>query len=283
MTDLAKVSLPRGDGPITWTDLAMVLREVLAKQDIRYPQNDFASGLLANANGSVTVGTQAIPTGRTVGLPTLVSKIGDIGRAQDQRFMPMVNTGNRNSAQNINPLSSTGSAATAAIAVAAHTVQFGFGIVSYGAGSITGLTPLTNYHIYAADPTFAGGAVAYTATLARTDVVAADGYYYVGEIQTTNTTPTGSVTAATSTSPIVITIVGHAFVTGNTVLPDDFPGDFAALDGNMYTATVLSADTFSVPVDGSLFAAYVGPAGTVVRVAPPTDGVGSGGGWGYTP
>jgi hypothetical protein len=57
------------------------------------------------------------------------------------------------------------------------------------------------------------------------------------------------------------------------------PGDFAALNGNTYTATVLTADTFSVPVDGLLFAVYT-TGGSWTRVSTATTGRG-GGGWDY--
>jgi hypothetical protein len=59
----------------------------------------------------------------------------------------------------------------------------------------------------------------------------------------------------------------------------DMPGDFVALNGNTYTVTVLTADTFSIPVDGSAFAAY-STGGSWTRVSTSTGGR-AGGGWDY--
>jgi hypothetical protein len=177
-------------------------------------------------------------------------------------------------------LSSTGNTSTAAIQIAAHTVQFGFGQVSYGSGSISGLTPLTSYFVYASDPTYAGGAVTYTATTNQQTVTSNRGYYYVGSIETANSTPSGTVTAATSANPIVITVTAHGFVSSNVVAFAAMPGDFAVLNSGSHVITKLSADTFSVPVDGSAFAAYTS-GGTVTRVSVPASGYGYGGGWGF--
>ena len=72
---------------------------------------------------------------------------------------------------------------------------------------------------------------------------------------------TGSITAATSASPIVLTSVGHGLVTGDTAWLSTFTGDWAALNGSRYAITRIDADTFSVAVDGSGFTAYSGNAG----------------------
>jgi hypothetical protein len=260
MTDLRKHPLPYRSGNVTWEQLDVVMREILARQDARNPRNDFAGAFVAHANGSAT--------------------IGDVASVTSQKTLPIVNTGNRLSAQNANPLTSTGNASTSQIQISAHTVTYGFGVVSYGSGSITGLTPLQTYFVYAADPTYAGGSVSYTATTSATTVVSNRGYYYVGSIQTANSTPAGTVTAATSASPIVITVTAHGFSTGNTVAFTGMPDDFAVLDSGTHTITVLSADTFSVPVDGSAFLAYTS-GGTATRVSTPTGGYGNGGGWAW--
>lgn len=283
MTDLTRTPLPRSpSGAVTWEALApwmeLVLREIAGRGDVRNPQNDFSAGLVASGTG-VTLGAQALPDGRTVGVPTLLSKIGDVGRAADQRFLPIVNAGNRLSAQNINPLTSTGTATTAAIQIAAHTVQYGFGTVSYGAGSISGLDPLTGYFVYASDPTYAGGAVAYTATETPQTVVSNDGYYYVGSIETANSTPEGTVTAATNANPCAVTVVGHPFSNGDQVTFEDVEG-MTELNGNTYTATVTGVDTFTIGVNSTAYGVYT-TGGIASRVAPPTDGSGGGGGWDY--
>lgn len=283
MTDVRKIPLPRaGSGPVTWESLApyleLVTREIYAKFDARNPQSDFAAGLLANTDGSVTL-SEAYPTGRTATVAALTTRLTNGGRAADQRFLPVVNAGNRLSAQTTNPLSSTGTASTASVTVSSHVVQYGFGTVSYNGGTISGLTPLTTYYVYCDDETLAGGAVSYAASLAPATVVAGNNRYYVGSITTANSTPTGNVLAASLTNPITIqTTAAHGFTSGNTVTFTAMPGDFAALNGNSYTATVVDADEFTIPVNGTAFAAYTS-GGSVTRVSVPTGG-GGGGGWG---
>ena len=184
------------------------------------------------------------------------------------------------SSQSIVPLTSTGQASSATIVIAAHTLQYGFGAVSYGAGSIAGLVNETVYYVYADDPTYAGGAVAYTATTTGTTVTAANGRYYVGAIKTAAAAVAGSVSAATSANPIEITTAAnHGWSSGYTVTFATMPGSFAVLNGNNYAVTVTAVNKFTIPVDGSLFAAYTS-GGTVTRVVSSTSG-GGGGGWDY--
>jgi hypothetical protein len=233
-------------------------REVLAEFDIRNAQA-FPGAVEANADGTVTLGRYSQVT--------------------DQRTLPQVSAGNRLSAQNINPLGSTGSALTASITVQAHTLHYGFGSVSYNGGTISGLTPDVLYYVYADDPDFEGGAVSYSASTAGTSVVANNGRYYVGAIETASAASSGNVAAASSANPIEITTSSaHGFTNGEEVEFSDMPGDFAALNGNAYTITYVDADSFTIAVNGAGFAAYAGPAGTVTRVSTPTSG-GSGGGF----
>jgi hypothetical protein len=258
MTDFAKIRLPRHEGPITVEYLELVFRELLAKADPRYPRNDFRTGLLANADGTVTVGVGASVT--------------------TQKSLPMVNVGGRASAQNIQPLSSSGSSITAQIQIASHTLQYDSGLLSYGSGTITGLDPNTEYHIYS-DDNYTGGSVTYSASTDRQVVTAARNRYHVGSITTAISSPTGVITGAASSSPVVLTDVAHGLASGQSVTLAALPGDFAALNGNTYVVTVLTADTFSVPVDGSLFAVYT-VGGTWTRVSTDTNGR-AGGGWDY--
>jgi hypothetical protein len=190
-----------------------------------------------------------------------------------------VNAGNRLSAQTTNPLSSAGSPSTASITIASHVVQYGFGTVSYNGGTISGLTPLTTYHVYALDPEYEGGAVSYAATTTPATVVSSNDHYYVGEITTANSSPSGNVTGATSTNPTVLTTTLAATLTsGQSVVAAEFTGDFAALNANTYVVTVLSSSTLSIPVNATAFAAWAG-GGTLTRVSTPSGG-GGGGGWG---
>lgn len=82
------------------------------------------------------------------------------------------------------PLSAADVGATTTISIAAHTVQAGFGTISYNSGSITGLGFDTFYYVYADDPAQAGGAVTYAATTTPTNVMANSGRYYIDRILT---------------------------------------------------------------------------------------------------
>ena len=250
------------DGPIDGRALAQILgtwqREILAEFDIRNAQA-FPGAVTANSDGTVTLGRYSQVT--------------------DQRTLPMVNAGNRLSAQDAVPLTSTGSASTAEIQVASHTVRYGFGTVSYGSGSITGLTPATVYYVYADDPDYAGGAVAYTATTEPQTVVSDNGRYFVGSLETAISSPTGNISDASSTDPIEFTTsAAHGLSNGQSVTFADLPDDFGTnLNGNTYEVTVTGSDTFTIAVDGSGYATYTS-GGTYTRVSVPTGGR-PGGGW----
>jgi hypothetical protein len=283
MTDLMKVSPPRfGDGPITGADLerafAVVYRDVLSRMDIRYANNDVNLGIVANANGNgVILGSHAVPTGHSAGLPAITSKITDTGTATDQRFLPQVSAGNKLSVQNALPLTATSSASSSTISIASHTLQYGYGQVSYSSGSISGLNTSTNYYVYADDPDYAGGAVTYLATTNPQTVVANNGRYYVGSIQTAVSASVASISAATSANPIVFTATAHGFSSGDSVTLAALPGDFGTnLNGTARVITVTNADHFSIPVDGTAYTAYTS-GGTATRNTTPASGGGGGG------
>lgn len=120
----------------------------------------------------------------TVTLPVLMTYIGDVGRASSQKLLPMVNSNNKLSTQSAQPLSATDAGSDATISIASHSVQFGFGTVSYNSGSIAGLAFSTLYYVYVSDPTYAGGAVTYLSTTNANLVTSNDGYYYVGKVTT---------------------------------------------------------------------------------------------------
>ncbi len=232
---------------------------MLAKFDARNPNSDFADAFLASNDGTAT--------------------IGDAASISTQRTLPVVNAGNRASAQTSNPLTSIGTASTASIIIASHTIQYGGFTVSYNGGTISGLNPLTTYYVYA-DDEYSGGAVAYSATTSFPTVVAARNRYYVGQITTANSSPSGNVSAATSANPIQLTsTLAGSLSTGQQVIATGFTGDFSALNSNVYPVTVTSPTTVTIPVDGSLFAAWTS-GGTITRVSSPSSG-GGGGGSGY--
>jgi hypothetical protein len=65
-----------------------------------------------------------------------------------------------------------------------------------------------------------------------------------------------NVTAATSANPIQITVTGHGFPNGAVLDFNEFDGDWQFLDGRRYPITVTGVNTFTIPADGSGFAAY---------------------------
>lgn len=286
MTDIMQTrppQFPAGpvDGPALTKALSVTYRDVFSRMDVRYPQNDFSAGLVANASGGVTLGTKALPAGRTVGVPTLVNKITDSGTAQDQRFLPQVSAGNKLSVQSVLPLSATSTATTSTISIASHTLQYGYGQVSYNSGSISGLTPNTLYYVYASDPNYLGGAVTYQATTNPQTVTGNNGNYYVGSITTPVSATVFNVSGATSANPIVIqTSAPHGWSSGNQVVFAGLPGDFGTnLNGTTQTITVTDGTHFSVPVNGTTYAAYTS-GGTVTRNGGTSTGGGGGGGGG---
>lgn len=212
---------------------------------------------------------------------TILGLIADNGRAEDQRFLPQVSAGNVLSLQNINPLVASADATTATISIDAHTVQYGFGTVSYNSGTITGLLPNTNYFVYADDPDYEGGAVTYLATTNRTNVTAGNGRYFVGAITTAISANTAAIVAATSANPIVFeTGTSPGWSSGDTVTLTALPGDFGTnLNGNDYPITVIDPTHFSIAVDGSAYTPYT-TGGLASRVSADTSGgAGAGGGW----
>lgn len=215
-------------------------------------------------------------------LDTLSSYLTDAGRAEDQRFLPQVSAGNKLSTQSTLALSSTSGSTTSQIDIAAHTVQFGYGQVSYNSGSITGLAVNTAYYVYADDPNYAGGAVTYAATTNAQLITANNGRYYVGSITTPLAQTAGNISAATSANPIVFTTsAAHGWSTGQTVQFAALPGDFGTnLNGLQKVITVTDATHFSVAVNGTAYVAYTS-GGTATRVSAPSTGGGGGGGGGH--
>lgn len=271
-------------GVITGEVLATILdswqRELLAQMDLRNPQSDFAAGVVATDDG-VLLGTEARPTGRLgTSIPTLFQRISDAGRASDQRFLHPITVGNRNSVQSIDAVVTAASGPTSStISVEAHSVKYDFGSVSYGSGSISGLDTETVYLVYTSDPDFAGGAVTYYATEDPNDLIGT-GTYYVGSIETPPAGTSATISTASSTNPIeCTTATDHGWVTGNTIDFASMPGDFAALNTGTYTMTKTADDRFTVPVDGSTFAAY-SSGGLATRIVTDTSGGGGAGGGG---
>jgi hypothetical protein len=94
---------------------------------------------------------------------------------------PIFNSGLTTSAGAI--LSSTMGSKT--ISVAAFTIQYGFGTVSYNSGSVTPGNYGT-YAVYFSDPTYAGGTVTFVATTQSYTGNASDGDVILGSITTSS-------------------------------------------------------------------------------------------------
>lgn len=288
MTNLMTVAPPRFpagpvDGQALSRAFSVTYRDVLSRQDVRYPNNDFAAGLVAdNTTGGITLGNAAKPQGRSAGIPALVQKITDVGTAQDQRFLPQVSAGNKLSVQSTLPLSATATATLATINIGAHTVQYGYGQTAYSAGSISGLQTNTTHYVYSNDPTYSGGAVTYLATTNAQTVVADNGNYYVGSILTPVSASTNTIIGATSANPIVFTTgVAHGWSTNDQVTFASLPGDFGTnLNSTTQTITVTDSTHFSIAVNGGTYSAYTS-GGTATRVSNGSiGGGGAGGGFG---
>lgn len=217
----------------------------------------------------------------SVDLSAILQRITNDGKAQDQRFLPQVSSGNVLSRQSDGPVTATAGGGTATISIASHTVQYGHGLVTYSAGTISGLLEDTNYFVYADDPNYAGGAVTYLASTNGQNITANLGRYFVGAVRTTVALTTANVSAATTTNPIQITTsAAHGWNTGDVVDFATMPGAFGtALNSGTFTITRVSGTAFTVAVDGSAFAAYT-TGGTVTRVTlSAVGGNGAGGGW----
>jgi hypothetical protein len=73
-----------------------------------------------------------------------------------------------------------------------------------------------------------------------------------------------AITTATAASPCVITTTtAHGFTSGTNILIDGIQGTMSTvLNGNLFSVTVIDANTFSVPVDTTLLAYTSGGAAT---------------------
>lgn len=71
----------------------------------------------------------------------------------------------------------------------------------------------------------------------------------------TNNVKVGNILGVTLANPCVITCKNHGLLTGEPLTIQDVQGT-VELNGNQYTVTFLTTDTFSINVDSSLFTAY---------------------------
>lgn len=73
---------------------------------------------------------------------------------------------------------------------------------------------------------------------------------------------TANITVITNANPAVITIVGHGFQTGQTVTIAGAASTLGAAINGARVITVLTADTFSIPVDTTATSSYGGTGAT---------------------
>lgn len=175
----------------------------------------FIQDLILRADKCLTnkgeVQSAAPVTGRTEGLGTTVQQLNTAGNllstdniAADGTGSPLtggkrgfvaLDTNNRlansfrNNPANVSntPTSSTtlsNDGVSTSIPIAASTNQFPAGAVSYNSGSVDPGAFATSY-VYADDPTFAGGALAYTFSASPQNQTAAEGRIPFGKIITT--------------------------------------------------------------------------------------------------
>lgn len=76
-----------------------------------------------------------------------------------------------------------------------------------------------------------------------------------------------TVTGATAANPVVITAVAHGYTSGNMVLLENL-GGMVEVNDRYFPVIVLTANTFSIGVDGTLFTAYTS-GGTAKKVGIP--------------
>ena len=72
----------------------------------------------------------------------------------------------------------------------------------------------------------------------------------------TSNSKTGYITAITQDNPCVITSKDHGLLNGSSISPQQIAG-MVELNGNQYTTTFVSTDSFSINVDSTLFTTYV--------------------------
>ena len=281
MTDITRIPPPPGTPPELRAWWQLVATQILSQIDARFSAWAGAAGLVANADGSITLKDGAGLDGRPASeITTVLSRVSDAGKAVDQRFLPTVSVSNRLSAQNTDPLTSSSDASVATITVASHTVQYGAGLVSYTGGSITGLSVDTTYYVYGDDAELTGGAVPYSATTNPQTVVAGNSRYYVGAIRTAKNAQTWNVSAATQANPCVITISsGPGPDTGDTVTFSSVGGMVELNSLSATTVTRINSTQFSLDgVNSTAYGAYTS-GGTVTRTNTTAGAGGLGGGW----
>jgi len=107
-----------------------------------------------------------------------------VNKINDQRAISTVGSAGEGAVFNINPLSASENGTTATIAIAAFNITFGFGVVSYNLGSISGLAGNTDFFVFFDDPDYQGGAVTFLVSTNINTITGNDGRIFMGSIKT---------------------------------------------------------------------------------------------------
>jgi hypothetical protein len=223
---------------------------------------------------------------------TTIDGLGEMpGIVPSEQSLPMVTTGNLSSVQDTaSAITASDGGGTATITIAAHGLDTSTGLISYNAGTITGLAFETLYFVYAVDASYAGGAVTYLASTDSTDLVTSVGTYYVGQVTTGVAEIQGNISGITKGSPTTFTTSSaHGFTTGFTIdiadIVDNLPGGDieSTFNGNSYTCTVTDTTNFTVAVDSSSLVNTWASGGTATRASTAPPGGHGGGGGKYEP
>lgn len=140
--------------------------------------------LSSNTLDQVAEGTTYVRTTATekTGAARAANALDASSRLSDQRRLNQVVSANAGSLQATIPLSYAWDSTNAVyvITAGAHSVQYGFGTVSYNAATANGMADNT-YYCYYLDPDFAGGSRILYADRNRLAVLR-DGAYYLGKV-----------------------------------------------------------------------------------------------------
>jgi hypothetical protein len=158
----------------TKVDASLLVPAVAGGQSPAYIRVQ-CTALVVNANGSPTA------IGNDCGL-----RFDDIQAVLQSTAFDLTPINTASTAIGSNPLTAPVplTSTTAIINVAAATFQFGDGQISYNSGSITNLLSSTLYYVYAKDPTYSGGTVAFLATTDNSVVTGDNGNVFFGFITT---------------------------------------------------------------------------------------------------
>ncbi len=78
--------------------------------------------------------------------------------------------------------------------------------------------------------------------------------------------PSAYPTAITKANPCQVTLNGHGFATGDQVYPSSILG-MTELNGNVYTATAIDANNFTINVDSTSFGTFTAATGQFFAIA----------------